>query len=729
MRICHGLLGEVVEIEDRELQWQKPIDIIRHHVRDRWQVDVDDLIILVGSGGVLGPTSGTEELGSARDVFIFLRSALDPQASSGDDATKAALYGAFAAEGVEDEAEGEEEATVALADALRMVAPLADDPVFETFRCNIAEARRRLAEVRPAMTLATRLEARLEVQRLAVQAVLDNLTSHRATCSRSLSLFLQKYERVQERLDQNLSKVEASMEALHAVPLHPAVKSAGRECLADAVPRDRILRFTTNLQAERGRLAQQLDRLRQQDSLVQNFCDQAATKVHQLLQDTAVDSCTEVIRQHHVRAMNELLPALNVRVPLGGTESALVLEEERRCAGVMEGLAQLCREMLGQLDDLRDCWQRRIASFLQRLREVSYTQSKVRGVERQAALLEEEINVQHKSSQQLDHLQKMPKAYQKALSEVGRRRAFRARYTAQSDQARSKLARMMEDENNERRGFVHRYGCHLPTDLVRGLGALVPPVSVEVPEFDAQLPDLGPPASSSQEEANASCSAADAVRQRRRTSSSSTSTPVAGAVTGAAAALGGAIAAAAAAASAALAAAAGACTDDAVVSLPGAAGAAALAASSTSSCSSSLRADPGASSMRSAAGGVGTQSGGTASGSGGRSCSSGGSQAQAAGSSLSAAPEASSSQMPFSSEAAEAEVGDAAQAQRRVLELEAQKLALEQRVEALLSELAAQQQQQFLKDKEPQPEQVEAAALSAAAVGDVADTKGAESGS
>jgi len=86
--------------------------------------------------------------------------------------------------------------------------------------------------------------------------------------------------------------------------------------------------------------------------------------------------------------------------------------------------------------------------------------------------------------------------------------------------------------------------------------------------------------------------------------------------------------------------------------------------------------------------------------------------------------------MPFSSEAAaaEAEVGDAAQAQRRVLELEAQKLALEQRVEALLSELAAQQQQ-LLKDKEPQPKQVEAAALSTAAVGDVAQTEGAESGS
>merc|ERR1712194_170217 len=118
------------------------------------------------------------------------------------------------------------------------------------------------------------------------------------------------------------------------------------------------------------------------------------------------------------------------------------------------------------------------------------TQSKVRGVERQAVLLEEEINVQRNYSQQLSHLQKMPKAYQKALGEVARRRQFRTRYAAQCEQTRSTLAKMMEEENGRRRAFVTRYGCHLPSNLFDSLGSLAPPATVDIPEFDATLPGV-----------------------------------------------------------------------------------------------------------------------------------------------------------------------------------------------------------------------------------------------
>lgn len=635
MRICHGLLGEAVEVEDQELQWRKPLDIVRQHARERWEVDADDIIVLAGGGGVVGPSYGAEEIGLGCDLFLFLKSALDPQAGASD-AAAAAMYSAVAAAEEEDEAETvaeEEEADAAAAEALRLAGQsAADDPAFETFRCNIAEARRRLAEVRPVVGLAARLEARLEVQRLAVQAVLDNLTSHRTTCNRSMSLFLQKYQRVQERLDQNLGKVEASMSALIAVPLHPALRASGRESLADALPRERILRFTAGLQAERARLAQRLEKLKHQDLRAQALCDQAATKVHQLLQDDdAVTVCAAGIRRQHAQVIEDFLPALEVRLPMHGADSTFVLEEEKRTAGVMEGLAKLCREIRDRLDELRSCWERRLGNFLQRLREVSYIQSKVRGVERQAALLEEEINVQHNHSQQLNHLQKMPRAYQKALSEVGRRREFRARYIAQGEQARGTLARMMEDENTRRRGFAHRYGCHLPADLVRALGAesaMAPPAVVEVPDFDTQLPDLG--SFNSPNEAAASASAigeagaggAAAAAAASSASMRHGSDPAEGAGTASAAAVSS-----------------------------------AARGSSTSSCSSSLRSTGvlAASSARGAAG-VGGCSG---SGSAGPSGSSGGSQVQA----------------------------------RSVEELEARNHALQARVESLLTELATQKQQ------------------------------------
>mmetsp|Transcript_143130 Transcript_143130/g.363278 ORF Transcript_143130/g.363278 Transcript_143130/m.363278 type:complete len:978 (-) Transcript_143130:1442-4375(-) len=490
----------------------------------------------LGSGASL-PSGGDDGEGSRRPPPRAYASFAQPEdrqsqlASAGLQIWRAA-WSPQLLEEEEDEEETVAEEDAAAAEALHLASLAAEnDPAFGTFRCNIAEARRRLAEVRPVIDLATRLEARLEVQQLAVQAVLDNLTSHRTTCNRSMSLFMQKYQRVQERLDQNLGKVEASMTALLAVPLHPALRTPGRETLADALPRERILRFTAGLQAERARLTQRLENLNKQDSRAQSLCDQAAIKVHQLLQDDAVKLCIAGIRRQHAQVVEEVLPALALRVA-HGADSSFVLEEEKRTAGVMESLAKSCREMRDKMDDLRSCWERQLGNFLQRLREVSYIQSKVRGVERQAALLEEEINVQHNHSQQLNHLQKMPRAYQKALGEVSRRREFRARYVAQCEQSRSTLARMMEDENTRRRGFAHRYGYHLPADLVRALGAgegsMVPPIVVEVPEFDTQLPDLGSVSSAGQAATGTSTSAeASACAAQRGHASSASHTETA----------------------------------------------------------------------------------------------------------------------------------------------------------------------------------------------------------
>ena len=271
-----------------------------------------------------------------------------------------------------------------------------------------------------------------------------------------MTLFAHKYERVQEKFEQNLGKVEASMAALREVALHPALRSEGRESLADVVPCDRILRFTGSLQAERERLSQRLGKLRQLDASAQTLCDQAAEKFRRLLQDDAVLKAAGDIRGEMARVEGELLPALRAIVPSEGASPAAVLEEEKRSAGVLEGLVRVCAGIRDMLSELQACWSRQHGRFLQRLREVAYIQSKVRGVERQAALLEEEINVQHNYSQQLNHLQKMPKAYQRALTEVARRRQFRARYLAQAEQARSSLARMMEEENSRRRAFTSR---------------------------------------------------------------------------------------------------------------------------------------------------------------------------------------------------------------------------------------------------------------------------------
>lgn len=474
MRVCHGLAGEAVDVEDAE--YRKPLDLVRQLARDRWHLS-EDLIVLTSGGGTLSDHSRSEDVRG--DVFFFLQKCLEsevdvvPARLDPADPTLAAFGG-----GEElDEVVGQRCADVI-------------DPAFEAFRGNIAEARARIAESRPVASLALRCEERVHVQRLAARAVLDNLTSHRSACSRSMSLLAQKSSRVQTKLSDSLEKVEVSMKALESVGLHAALQTQGRTTLADVMPRERIRRFTEALEAERAQLIQRLEKLQRQDSQLQALCDQVAERVEQLILEDSVGVEAKAILEEQGRAQRELLPELRALVPSAGAAPSTVLEDEKRSALVLDSVKTACANVRSSLDQLQSCWDRQHQTFVQRLREVAYVQSKVRYVERQAALLEEEVNAQSNNSQQLNRLQKMPRAYNSTLREVALRRQFRARYLAQCEKALTTLSRMVEVENSRRRAFLQRYSCYLPTDFVQGLGTLAPLATLEVPDFDSQLPEI-----------------------------------------------------------------------------------------------------------------------------------------------------------------------------------------------------------------------------------------------
>lgn len=477
MRVCHALAGYRLEVDEQELQWRKPADVVRQRAKAAWELNEEDQILLVSGGGELGDVADEQTPG--RDAFVFVRSVLDPQ-------------GEFTATGLVLDAPRASDERHPEDELLRLRAAC-QDPAFEVFHSNVAEARQRLLESSPVAAVASRTEDRLEVQRLAMQSVLDNLSSHRATCGRSMSLLLQKHEKVQEKLDANLKTVEDSMAALRVVELHPALKAEGREVLGDTVPHERINQFSANLLAERSRLGKRVERLRKLDGSTQALCDQVVEKMRQLQQDDGPRRLARAIQEGHEKAESEALPELHGLVPQEGAPPASVLEGERRSAGALENLRRLCASVQELFSELESGWRDRQANFVQSLREVSYVQSKVRDVERQAALLEEEVNAQRGYSLQLAHLRKMPKAYEKMLHEIARRRQFRAWYLVQSEHMKSTLARMVEEENSRRRAFMTQHGCHLPADLLQGLGsgALAPPVVVEVPESsDAALPDI-----------------------------------------------------------------------------------------------------------------------------------------------------------------------------------------------------------------------------------------------
>eukprot|EP00929_Paragymnodinium_shiwhaense_P076873 TRINITY_DN39577_c0_g4_i2.p1 TRINITY_DN39577_c0_g4~~TRINITY_DN39577_c0_g4_i2.p1 ORF type:complete len:628 (+),score=176.15 TRINITY_DN39577_c0_g4_i2:201-2084(+) len=495
MRICHGLLGETIDVDEES--WRKPLDVVREHACSRWGLDVDDLIVLAGGGAVVGPDTTAEELcgkGESEDaptkafnVFVFLRRHLSGALGTVED-TLSNLPVAPEEQCRDDSSDAWKEE-----EQLRLKA--ASDPALEAFRGNIEEARKRVHEARPVLNLAKREEVRLDVHRQAVKAVLDNLLSHTATCGRSLTLFMQKYDRVQETLEHNLSQVEPSLEALAATQLHPALCAPGKETLLDVLPRDRLLQFTSNLKEERDRLAQRLDKLRQRHSNVQALCDQVVEKLRHLLDEEAAQSSIQSIENALASVQASMLPELCACVPPEGASPSDVLEYEKRSRDLLEGLNRVCSGVWHSKAELSVACDRQREAFLARLREVAYLQAKVREVERQAALLEEEINAQLSGSQDLAHLRRMPKAYQKLLSEIARRKEFKARYLDRCTEARNALARMKESENARRKDFNQRYGVHLPAPLFQGCsgfspGGLVPTVSVEVPDFDVDLPEV-----------------------------------------------------------------------------------------------------------------------------------------------------------------------------------------------------------------------------------------------
>ncbi|CAE8649586.1 unnamed protein product, partial [Polarella glacialis] len=218
------------------------------------------------------------------------------------------------------------------------------------------------------------------------------------------------------------------------VLLHPALSTPGRQSLADVVPRDRILRFTAGLEDERARLSQRLEKLQRQDTQLRLICDQVSEKVRQLLEEDSVGVEARAIQQKQVHVQHDLLPELRALVPSAGAAPSSVLEDEKQSALMLESLANVCAEVRSSVSQLQGCWDCQHQSFVQRLREVSCVQSKVRYLERQAALLEEEVNAQSGYSQQLSRLQKMPKAYERALKEVARRRHFRVRPVPRLDE-------------------------------------------------------------------------------------------------------------------------------------------------------------------------------------------------------------------------------------------------------------------------------------------------------
>jgi len=115
----------------------------------------------------------------------------------------------------------------------------------------------------------------------------------------------------------------------------------------------------------------------------------------------------------------------------------------------------------------------------------------VRKSELGGVLLEEALGRSKRSLAQISHIGKMQTAYEKSLVEISRRKRFKLRYAAQMEALRAECEAMRAEEDERRRKFSNKYGCHLPINLIPGLTDSVAPVlTVLQGDFDSCLPEI-----------------------------------------------------------------------------------------------------------------------------------------------------------------------------------------------------------------------------------------------
>jgi hypothetical protein len=123
--------------------------------------------------------------------------------------------------------------------------------------------------------------------------------------------------------------------------------------------------------------------------------------------------------------------------------------------------------------------------------DILATLKNLRGLEVTGTLLEEGMQRVKKALVQLQHPAKLPLACEKVSLEISRRKQYREKLKQKADAIRKEFEQMQTEENEKRRRWFSKYGCHLPVNLVPGLGDFVPSMDIRIPIFDKDLPDIG----------------------------------------------------------------------------------------------------------------------------------------------------------------------------------------------------------------------------------------------
>ncbi|OQR80687.1 hypothetical protein ACHHYP_17301 [Achlya hypogyna] len=366
-------------------------------------------------------------------------------------------------------------------------------------------------------------------QAMAIQAAMSNLDTFHIAMTQHFTPFWKDFQATSVHHEELLNNLEAHIGRLETIPLHPALQQPPhRTTLYDCIPLERVREWRTqcaqshsHLQAKMEALAASYHALtdsirsglaagavqlpppelvRQRDALHAKLTASDGSSVSAMV--ATLQANYEVV----VQRVAETLPA-NVASDTASMStsymfaSATVLEAFRGLDEMQRDQAALLPQVTAIVDDELKALMASIAESKDsmfttvhaQLRWISRVQSEIRDFEQTLNLLKDALLVQKRQFAELDHVAKLPEAYEACLKEIQRRRTYGRVFTWKIQEMGEKLAQMREDEALLREAFVKDFGQHLPRDFVPGLVEKPSHCDIRMRPFDVALPAIDDP--------------------------------------------------------------------------------------------------------------------------------------------------------------------------------------------------------------------------------------------
>ncbi|OQR81601.1 hypothetical protein THRCLA_11581 [Thraustotheca clavata] len=370
-----------------------------------------------------------------------------------------------------------------------------------------------------------------KAQAAAIQAAMANLDTFHIAMTDHFQPFWKDYQKSCEHHEELLTNLEMYIERLEDIPLHPLLqKPPHKTTLFHCIPLERVREWRTQCEQSHGHLQSKMEALAASyhalTGSIRNglaTTSNGTTPTSELLQQRdalaakiflseslsdSLQALAKKLQGNHelvVKRVTEAIPA-NTTADTNMTMSFMyastnILEACRDLDELNRDQSTILPFMYKVVDEELKEFMTVVAEgkdamfpiLHSQLRWISQVQSDIRDFEQTLSLLKDALHVQKRQFAELDHVAKLPEAYEACLVEIQRRLQYGRLFTWKIQEMGEKLAQMREDEVSLRESFVKEFGQHLPRDFIPGLAEKPSHCDIRMRPFDINLPAIESP--------------------------------------------------------------------------------------------------------------------------------------------------------------------------------------------------------------------------------------------